>query len=150
MCTWQNKCRSQVWIKCVPGEYVPFGSRSRCSLARLFGGGFYTCIARRRQSSPRPRCREVRASTMPASCRRPACRAQLARCPRPAQRGLIACCLPDAERRLSKEDAKGSGNILNWQPKVSKAKKQAINVAFSSLLVPLISAFSTAGNVRSR
>ena len=36
---------------------------------------------------------------------------------------------PDAERRLSKEDAKGSGNILNWQPKVSKAKKQAINAA---------------------
>ena len=36
---------------------------------------------------------------------------------------------PDAERRLSKEDAKGSGNILNWQPAVSKAKKQAINAA---------------------
>jgi hypothetical protein len=56
---------------------------------------------------------------MPASC--PA-RAQLA-ARRPARSDLIVCCLP-AERRLSVEDAKGSGNILNWQPAVSKAKKQ--------------------------
>ena len=61
---------------------------------------------------------------MPASC--PA-RAQLA-ARRPARSDLIVCCLP-AERRLSVEDAKGSGNILNWQPAVSKAKKQAINAA---------------------
>ena len=33
---------------------------------------------------------------------------------------------PDAERRLSKEDAKGSGNILNYQPKVSKAKMKSV------------------------
>ena len=108
----------------------PLGSRSRSrySSARLFGGGFCGAVSRPRAAcragggltahpAPRTRCREVRASTMPASCRRPACCAQLARCPRPAQRGLIACCLPDAERRLSKEDAKGLMHtwLLRWQ-----------------------------------